>query len=83
MKILLTMLVVALVGFGQTLQSPDALSDHEVKLALSEKGKDRLVVIQDMGLMAAQGNQVPTITLYMPEAVLAIRAESAKKQFTR
>lgn len=32
--------------------------------------------------MAAQGNQVPIITLYMPEAVLAMRAESAKKQFT-
>ena len=32
--------------------------------------------------MAAQGNQVPTITLYMPEAVLAMRAESARKQFT-
>jgi hypothetical protein len=31
--------------------------------------------------MAAQGNQLPTITLYMPEAVLAIQAASAKKQF--
>jgi len=36
-----------------------------------------------MGLMAAQGNQVPTITLYMPEAVLAIQGESAKKQFMK
>ena len=61
----------------------DVLSDDEVKLAVSGKGKDHLVLIQDMGLMAAQGNQVPTITLYMPEAVLAIRAESAKKQFIR
>ena len=33
--------------------------------------------------MEAQGSQVPAITLYMPEAVLAIRAEAAKKQFTR
>jgi len=31
--------------------------------------------------MAAQGNQVPKISLFMPEAVLAIRAEAAKKQF--
>ena len=76
---------------GQTLQplvqestaSRDVLSDDEVKLALSSKGKDHLVLIQDMGLMAAQGNQVPTIILYMPEAVVAIRGESAKKQFTR
>ena len=61
----------------------DVLSDDEVKLALGGKGKDHSVLIQDMGLMAAQGNQVPKIILYMPEAVLAIRAESAKKQFTQ
>lgn len=80
---------------GETVQSPapqepsaspvtkDVLSDDQVKLALSGKGKDHFVLIEDMGLMAAQGNQVPAITLYMPEAVLAIRAEAAKKQFTR
>jgi hypothetical protein len=62
-------------------QAEDVLSDDEVKLALGGKGKDHWVQIQDMSLMAAQGNQVPTITLYMPEAVLAIRGESAKKQF--
>jgi hypothetical protein len=62
-------------------KSATALSDDEVKLALSGKGRDRWVSIQDMGVMAAQGNQVPAITLFMPEAVLAIRAESAKKQF--
>jgi len=61
----------------------DLLSDDEVRLALSGKGRDHMVLIQDMGLMAAQGKQVPTITLFMPEAVLAIRSESAKKQFTR
>jgi hypothetical protein len=63
--------------------SVDLLSDDEVKLALTGKGKDHLVLIRDMGLMAAQGNQVPSIILYMPEAVLAIRGESAKKQFTK
>ena len=61
----------------------DVLPDDQVNLALSGKGRDHWILIQDMGLMAAQGNQVPTITLYMPEAVLAIRAESAKKQFTK
>jgi hypothetical protein len=65
------------------LTPPDVLSDDGVKLALSGKGRDHWVLIEDMGLMAAQGNQVPAITLYMPDAVLAIRAESAKKQFTR
>jgi hypothetical protein len=64
-------------------QPTNALSDEEVKLALTGKGKDHSVLMQDMGLMAAQGNQIPTITLYMPEAVLAIRGESAKKQFTQ
>lgn len=64
------------------MQPTSVLSDEEVKLALGGKGKDHWVSIQDMGLMAAQGNQVPTITLYMPDAVLAMRVESAKKQFT-
>jgi hypothetical protein len=82
MKIPVVVLVVALAGFGQTQQKAGTLSDDEVKQALSGKGKDRLVVIEDMGLMAAQGKQVPSITLFMPEAVLAIRAEAAKKQFT-
>jgi hypothetical protein len=59
----------------------DELSPDEVKLALNGKGRGHWVLIQDAGLMAAQGNQVPAITLYMPDAVLAIRAESAKKQF--
>jgi hypothetical protein len=53
------------------------LSDDEVKLAVSGKGGDHWVFIEDAGLMAAQGNQVPAITLYIPEAVLAIRAEAA------
>ena len=59
------------------------LPDDEVKLAISGKGRDHWALIWDKGLMAAQGNQVPLITLFMPEAVLAIRAESAKKQFIR
>jgi hypothetical protein len=63
-------------------QAAGMLSDEEVKLALEGKGKDHWVLIQDMGLMAAQGNQVPTISLFMPEAVLGIQAQSAKKQFT-
>jgi hypothetical protein len=93
MKTLVAMLVVALAGFGQNLKqstappplspSHDVLSDGEVKLALSGKGKDHFVLIEDMGFSAAQGNQVPRIILYMPEAVLAMRGDSAKRQFTR
>jgi hypothetical protein len=62
-------------------QPTDALSDEEVTMGLAGKGRGNWVLIQDMGLMAAQGNQVPSISLYMPEAVLWIQAESAKKQF--
>lgn len=65
------------------IQPTDVLSDNEVKLAIAGKGKDHWVEIQDMGLMAAQGNQVPKLFLYMPEAILAIQSESAKKQFTQ
>ena len=61
----------------------ETLSDEEVRLALGGNGKDHRVLIQDMGLMAAQGHQVPSITLYMPEAVLAVQAESARKQFSK
>jgi hypothetical protein len=66
-----------------SLSSADALSDDEVRQALSGKGRDHWVFMEDQGFMAAQGNQVPAITLFMPEAVLAIRTESARKQFTR
>jgi len=86
MKVSVIMLLVALAGFGQEQQkliAPTSLSDDEVKVALGGKGRNHWVLIEDMGLMAAQGNQVPRITIYMPEAVLAIRAESAKKQFTQ
>lgn len=66
------------------LASPtDVLSEEDVRLAVKGKGRDHWTRIKDMGLMAAQGNQVPSIDLYMPEAVLALRAESAKKQFLR
>jgi hypothetical protein len=62
-------------------QPTNMLSDDEVKLAVAGKGRKHWVSIQDESLMAPQGNQVPEITLFLPEAVLAIRSESAKKQF--
>jgi hypothetical protein len=66
---------------GTGTPTADSFSADEVKQALSGSGKNHWVLVADMGLMAAQGNQVPSITLYMPEAVLWMRAESAKKQF--
>ena len=87
MKLPAIMVLVALAGSGQeqpkSIAPTPLLSDDEVKLGLSGKAKDHWVLIEDMGLMAAQGNQVPRIILYMPEAVLAMRTESAKKQFTQ
>lgn len=61
----------------------DMLSADEVKSALAGNGRDHYVQINDAGLMAAQGapGTLPHITLFMPEAIIAIRKEQAKKQF--
>ena len=64
-------------------QSVGELSDEEVRAALEGKGRDHWVRIDDAGLMAAQGAQVPSITLLMPDAVLAMQNEFAKKQFVK
>ena len=68
MKKTIMMLLVAAVGFGQQ----KSLSDDEVKLALSGKGRDHAVIL-DRG----SGK----LYLYMPEAYLAMRSELAKEQF--
>src|SRR5262249_47651006 len=61
----------------------DVLSDHEVKSALAGNGKDHYVQINDAGLMAAQGafGTLPHIVLFMPEAIMSIKKEQAKKQY--
>jgi len=64
-------------------QPVGGLSDDEVNSALSGVGRDHWVWIEDQGLMAAQGAQTPSITLYLPEAILAMQNESAKKQFLK
>ena len=64
-------------------QPHDELTDDEVNAALRGNGRDHWVEIEDMGLMAAQGARVPAIALYLPEALLAIRSESARKQFLK
>jgi len=64
-------------------QSVEMLSEDEVKSALAGNGKDHYVQINDAGFMAAQGalGTLPHITLFMPEAIIAIKVEQAKKQF--
>jgi len=59
----------------------DELPDAEVNAALNGAGRDHWVNIEDAGLMAHQGSRAPSITLFLPDAVLAIRSETAKKQF--
>ncbi len=61
----------------------EELSDSEVNAALTGRGKDHWVDIEDMGLMAAQGSRAPSITLYMPDAMIAIQSESARKQYLK
>lgn len=65
------------------------LSDAEVNLALGGVGRDRWVTLTDVGgsflnAMAYGADHVvqdASITLYTAEALLAIRQESAKRQF--
>jgi len=68
-----------------TPQTPtiDRLTDEEVKSAMAGNGKDHWIPIADRGLMAAGGatGTVPHISLFMPEAVISIANERAKKQF--
>jgi hypothetical protein len=59
----------------------EKLPSEEVQAALSGSGRNRWVEIQDMGLMAAQGAQVPAITLLMPQAIIATRSDAAKEAF--
>lgn len=59
----------------------DRLSDEEVNSAVKGNGENHWLEIDDAGLLATQGAQVPSITLLMPEALIAIRSQSAKKQF--
>lgn len=59
----------------------EKLSPQQVQDALAGTGRNRWVEIQDMGLMAAQGAQVPAITLFMPQAMIAIRSDTARQEF--
>jgi hypothetical protein len=64
-------------------QPVSEISNEEVSSALSGHGKDHWVRIDDMGLMAAQGVQAPSVTLFLPDALIAMRNESAKKQYIK
>jgi hypothetical protein len=71
------------------------LSETDVRQALAGKGRDHWVKLTDVGhtvglslLLAMDSKyssivQNATMTIYMPEALLAIRQESAKRQFLK
>jgi len=75
--------VISKVEKPKSVQSASNLSDEEVSQAIKGFGGTHWVIIRDQGLMAAQGNQQPSITLYMPEAVLSSQSSSAKRQYTQ
>lgn len=66
-------------------QSNRELSDAQVKAAMNGEGRNRWADIQDMGLSLSTPAEArsPSISLYMPEALIAIKAQSAKKQFLK
>jgi hypothetical protein len=61
----------------------DELSSEEVRLALSGGGRRSFVEIQDMTFRPFEPPlaEIAYITIYMPGALIAIRTESARKQF--
>jgi|SRR5579864_40083 len=60
---------------------PNQLSAQEIQRAIHGEGKDHWIEIEDMGVTTANGSGTPKVLLFMPEAVLAMKSESAKKQF--
>ncbi|MBZ5508680.1 MAG: hypothetical protein LAO78_24735 [Acidobacteriia bacterium] len=72
----------ALTAAQATPASSTQLSPEEIQRAIHGEGKDHWIEIEDMGLTSAHGSGTPRILLFMPEAVLAMQSDSAKKQFT-
>jgi hypothetical protein len=69
------------VAASSTTAAAAELSDEEVKAALEGKGGNDWVAILDGDLGAYSGAQVPEITLYLPQAILAMQNASAKRQY--
>jgi hypothetical protein len=66
------------------IQPPGTLPEDEVELALNGTGRGHAVYIMDGGTGAPSLTPlVASITLYMPDAILAMRSASAKAQFTK
>jgi hypothetical protein len=86
-------LALVLIGtYGQSIAafSQDVLSTAEVNSALAGNGADRWITLTDNRLVfaaALSGNygslsQEPSITILMPEAIIAQRSRFARKQFS-
>jgi hypothetical protein len=85
MRVALTTLLALTFSFAQVQpraarQSEDLLSDDELRLALDGKGRDRWVQIEGVRWVGGYDDQVPKITLYMAESVLAMQSEGAKRE---
>lgn len=84
-----TRLFVVLVMSVCGLQAQEFLSDSAVQSAIGGNCKGHSAVLTDKAtaiataLMAVPANQEPSIGLYMPECILAIKSASARKQFLR
>lgn len=66
------------------ISSAEMLSDDQVQLALAGIGKDHAVAIMDGGPGSPSLTpHLASITLFMPEAVLAMQSASAKSQFIK
>jgi hypothetical protein len=62
--------------------SDEVLSEDRVQLALKGIGKDHAVAIMDGGVGAPSATPlVASISLFMPESLMAMRSASAKTQF--
>ena len=70
--------VISKVEKPKSLQSASTLSDEEVSQAIKGFGGAHWVIIRDMGLMDAQGNQQPSISL---DAVRRVRAGTRNGEF--
>jgi hypothetical protein len=90
MRHLLSVLLLCCVGSAQSQPFVETLSPTEVQSALSGNGADHWVKLTDeIGSWAAaifygDGHtaQDPAITVLMPEALIALRSLSARKQYT-
>jgi hypothetical protein len=89
MGICASKLFLVLVTSACAVQAQEFLSDSAVRSAIGGNCKGHSAVLTDKGtaiataLMTVPANQEPSIGLYMPECILALKSASARKQFLK